>query len=330
MACGLHKIDSYELNQRSLFPLLQPPRDQVDLGDMIYTWWGVFCADRISALILEVPITIPDDDNIVTTLWPLEDYADERVIFTPCRGFSTLCSPAVESSTEPSPYHNLYAFRVKAYAMLYHAILLVSSFKGSFSYLLAARGISIVDCPPYLLPEGVDVACDAYLALRATSRLSKEMESYRQRTCPTFDTCHRDDYGRVTALVFSMTATYAASIQLLHILSDRDADSYQQRLDVARECASLGIEVSRDNPRLLHVTIGFPWASAYEVLAWQHIRLNQPTDNEGATDVRAELDAFVGAFKIYARQHGYKYTQHNWPFRVVGKFDIHKIDLATN
>jgi len=189
--------------------------------------------------------------------------------------------------------------------MLYRAVLLVSSFK-----------------------EGRDVMCDAHLAIRTTSRLSKAMESYRQRTCPTFDTCHQDDYGRVTTLVFSMTIAYAASIQLLHILSDRDTNSYQQRLDVARECAGLAIEVSQNNPRLLHVAIGLPWTSAYEVLAWEYIWFNGPTDNEGATDVRGELDAFIDTFKIYARQYPVKYTRRDWPFRTVDKFNIHKLDLA--
>jgi len=173
-----------------------------------------------------------------------------------------------------------------------------------------------------------DVMCDAHLAIRTTSRLSKAMESYRQRTCPTFDTCHQDDYGRVTTLVFSMTIAYAASIQLLHILSDRDTNSYQQRLDVARECAGLAIEVSQNNPRLLHVAIGLPWTSAYEVLAWEYIWFNGPTDNEGATDVRGELDAFIDTFKIYARQYPVKYTRRDWPFRTVDKFNIHKLDLA--
>ncbi|KDQ20174.1 hypothetical protein BOTBODRAFT_389059 [Botryobasidium botryosum FD-172 SS1] len=81
-ACGLNQIDTYNYVTSNMTPLLQPPKDLVNLGDMIHAWWGLFCIDRIGALLLEIPATVSHGDKATTTMWPcaLEFYTDVREI----------------------------------------------------------------------------------------------------------------------------------------------------------------------------------------------------------------------------------------------------------
>ncbi|KDQ19920.1 hypothetical protein BOTBODRAFT_183944 [Botryobasidium botryosum FD-172 SS1] len=295
MACGLHRIDLYSPNQPSMISPSRLPRDLVDVGDMIYTWWGVFCADRVGAMALDVPGAIPDDEQIVTTPWPLEDYTHEEVLRIPYQGLSSFRLPDAELDSVPDAYRNLYVFRVQSFAMLYRATLLVSSFH-----------------------RGRDVAAEAHLAINAASRLCKELESYRQRTYLTFNgTRYQGDSGHGVALVFAMTAAYSAWVRLLRTFSDQDIESHQRRLDIARECASLAIEMSQTSPGLCRVAIGLSWSTAYEVLTWDHAQFKLDTPN-------GDLYAALDVFETYARQYTKKYT----PRSTSDKFSIHRVDLV--
>jgi len=299
MACGLHTIDTYDLNSPKL-SLLRSPRDLVDLGDMIHTWWNIFLVDRLGALLLEAPGTVAHDDENITTMWPcaFEDYENDQATQAPYKGLLSLRSSEPDPDLTPNVYDNIYAFRAQGCEMFYHAIALVGSFK-----------------------EGLDVSHDAKVAISVTKLLHDAMVLYRHRTCPTFDRKgNKEDCTHDCTLIFSMTITYGAWIQLLHIFSEEGNTFYQQRFEVARACAKLAVEVCKVDASLLNVTIWLPWYSAYEVLAWEFTRLKNLKDHKGAADVRTDLDGLMDAYLRFAERYSFK---NNEAFQKLSRFDIH-------
>jgi len=113
-------------------------------------------------------------------------------------------------------------------------------------------------------------------------------------------------------------------IQMLNIFSERDVASYKQRLDIARTCAGLAVEVCQISVSLLHLTIWLPWHSAYEVLAWEFIRLHGLKGSEAAAAVRAELDGLMDAFSKFASHFAFK---SKWPFQKLSRFSIHSAEF---
>ncbi|KDQ12511.1 hypothetical protein BOTBODRAFT_417593 [Botryobasidium botryosum FD-172 SS1] len=63
MACGLHRIDSYDLPSHNTLPLLKQPTNLVDLGDMIYAWWWIYSCDRFFALLTGNSATVNDENR---------------------------------------------------------------------------------------------------------------------------------------------------------------------------------------------------------------------------------------------------------------------------
>jgi len=188
--------------------------------------------------------------------------------------------------------------------MFYHAISLASSFR-----------------------EGHDVSHGATVAVRVTSLLSDSIVSYRRRECPTFDNArNKVDCTHDCTLIFSMTITYGALIQLLHIFADKDPSSYRQRVEAARACAKLAIEVCRVDASLLNVTIWLPWYSAYEVLSWEFTRLKKNKDYKGAAALRADLDGLMDAYMRFAERYSF---QNNQDFQRLSRFDIHTCEVDT-
>ncbi|KDQ20173.1 hypothetical protein BOTBODRAFT_27581 [Botryobasidium botryosum FD-172 SS1] len=301
MACGLHQIDTYDLPSLKLLPLLKKPKDLIELGDMIYTWWCIFCGDRIGALLANTPSTIPHNDKTITTMWPclLSDYANGRAAHTPYSGLSVFQLPDHGLNAISSAYENVTAFRAKGFALLYYATF---------------------------LREGPDTANEVRAAIRAASLLADSIVSYRNLVCPNFDRAqNREDPSHDNALILALTLAYASIIQLLHTFSNNDVGVYKQRLEIAQTCARLGVEATRVNLDLLNVIIWLPWASAYEVLAWEYIRLCALKDTEGAAAIRVDLDGMMDSLQKFAGHYTFKTT---WPFQQLKRFNIHSAQLT--
>ncbi|KDQ19009.1 hypothetical protein BOTBODRAFT_481234 [Botryobasidium botryosum FD-172 SS1] len=238
MACGLHKIETYDLRSSGLSSLIKPPKAIVDLGDMIHTWWGLYCLDRMTSVLLECPFTIPKDEEAIKTVWPcaFEDYVNGVLRYAPYSGIGSLFLRIDDPLGTLSPYDNIFTFRAKSIAMLFHAITLASSYKEEH---IAAEQSHSTDA-----------------AIEATSRLIEAMLVYRESTCPVFSrTRYYEDDGHDGTLIYAISTAYAALIQLLSALAEKDVESYRKRLLVARACVALGLEARRTDPILLHALI---------------------------------------------------------------------------
>jgi len=233
-------------------------------------------------------------------MWPCssEDYDSGEVIHTSYSGLASLQSRELKRGITCSAYDNVYTFYAKSCAMFYHAVTLTSSFR-----------------------EGHDVSHDTQTAIRVISYLIDVMVSYRHQICPTFERIlDQKDHRHNCALILSMSITYAASIQLLHISSDEDATSRRRRFEMARDCARLAVEVCHVDVDLLSITIWLPWYSAYEVLAWELTRLKALEDYKGADAVRNDIDGLIDVYKKFADHHSFR---NNGSFRNLARFDLH-------
>jgi len=307
MAVGMHKVGNYNIQSPNIPTLLRPSRNVVDVGDIIHTWWGLFYLDRAASLLGEFPVTIPRDETVVTTVWPCKfaDYANGVAMRTPYSGIATLLSYPAETTRIDSVYTNVFAFRAKSIALLYHAIKLASSCQD----------------------EHMERTREVHITTQVTLRLSEAMLAYRKKACPTF-TCSRDyeDDGHDGTLICAMSTAYAALIQLFNVSADKDAESYQRRLVAARACAALGVEARQTDPSLLNVVIHLSWCASYEVLAWEMVRLNTLGETEAATTVRSEVETIMDLLRLSAQY--FDIVKLKWTIQNLRRFDIHTTELA--
>jgi len=87
--CGLHGAmtnrSSFE-STASILPFkLDPPKDAIEQGERILTFWQVFNLDRCWSVVLHKPVVIPDGSDgypFIIMPWPqdMEEYATVRLI----------------------------------------------------------------------------------------------------------------------------------------------------------------------------------------------------------------------------------------------------------
>ncbi|KDQ08344.1 hypothetical protein BOTBODRAFT_38030 [Botryobasidium botryosum FD-172 SS1] len=308
VACGLDKIETCDMNTASI-SLLRPPRGAAELGDMVHTWWGLFCIDRISSTLLEYPTTIPENDVVIKTMWPcdFEDYASGRVTHAAHSGAASL-----RTRCDPTPativYDNVYAFRAKSMGLLYHAMTLTPSHK----------------------ERNADQVRDIRTTIDVASQLSETMMAYRLKICPTFSCARRyenDDHDSI--LVFAMAACYAALIRLhsAPVDTNRNCGSYQRRLQLARDCVALGAEANSVDPALIMPTIIIAWCTSYEVFAWEVVRLNKLGESDAAAAALVEVEATMNLIRQLVQRA--ESLKKKWPVQNLQRFDIHKAELVT-
>ncbi|KDQ19011.1 hypothetical protein BOTBODRAFT_28489 [Botryobasidium botryosum FD-172 SS1] len=307
VACGLDKIDSCDVSSASISRLLRSPRDATDLGDMIHTWWGLFCMDRIASTLLECPTTIPENDDVITTIWPckFEDYASGQAIHAAYSGTASLRTPPGDLTIAVSVYENVYAFRAKSVGLLFHTMTLTPSHQ----------------------ERNVDQIRDTRITIDVASRLSEIMVAYRQEMCPTFScTRYCENDGHDSTLIFAMTTCYTALIRLLTVSADKDQGSYQRRLKIARDCVALGAEAYSTDPHLAAPCIVFAWCASYEVFAWEVVRLNKLGEGEAATAALLEVEAAMNLIRRLVQI--FETFKKKWPVQNLQRFNIHKAELA--
>jgi len=185
--------------------------------------------------------------------------------------------------------------------MFYHGIKLASSFR-----------------------EGLDVTHDVHVAIGVASLLADAIASYRQQKCPSFDR-PRDQEGDIHdgTLIFAMSMSYGALIQLLHVFAG-EIHSHRQRFDIARVCARFAAEVCQVDPELVNFATWLPWYSAYEVLAWQRIPPDMEGDNYAIVAARADLDGLTDAFKKFGKHYSLDF-KNNGTFRRLGTLDARSL-----
>ncbi|KDQ16048.1 hypothetical protein BOTBODRAFT_173329 [Botryobasidium botryosum FD-172 SS1] len=124
MACGLHRITPHNPSPSGL---LNPPKDDIELGDRIHTFWYLFISDRGGCLWCGLPQSIADEE--IETAWPrlMEDYEEGNVWGGE---YSSLCEFLGDSEDAASGSSDtVFCQRMKGIVLMERATRLVNQAK---------------------------------------------------------------------------------------------------------------------------------------------------------------------------------------------------------
>ncbi|KAH9859019.1 hypothetical protein C2E23DRAFT_30043 [Lenzites betulinus] len=250
---------------------LPPPKDNIERGERIATFWQVYNLDRCWSVVLRRPATLPDSDHplaSITTPWPqrIEDYENEDLVVG--GGSPTIRAFFVQQGQSNSLNgFSTVALRVKASALFEGANRLSSSWSprslasGSFSENFTAFEHSIVRFATTLLPlhqVGGAIPDDKY------------------------------------ALIVIHSLAHASMIRLHAPFMRDDGVSRDKSIRAARSLIHVTKLVTDSDVEFLDPVIGLCWASAATVLESELTRLQSSwPDPLNTMEVRGDLEALL-------------------------------------
>ncbi|KAH9940358.1 uncharacterized protein BXZ73DRAFT_98800 [Epithele typhae] len=273
--CRLHQIGSEDRmlapdNWDSSFEL-PPPKDSIERGERISTFWQVYNLDRCASVMLRRPATLPDSDHpwaSITTPWPqrIEDYEDGDLDVG--TGSPTIRAFFVQQSQSTSlSGFSIGALRVKASALYEGANRLSSSWSprslasSSFSDNFNAFEHSIIRFTATLLPlhqVGGAIPEDKY------------------------------------ALVAIHSLAHASMIRLHAPFMRDDGVSREKCLRAARSLIHITKLITDSDFDFLDPIMGSCWSSAAKVLESELSRLQSSwPDPLNTMEVRTDLEALL-------------------------------------
>ncbi|KDQ07979.1 hypothetical protein BOTBODRAFT_587408 [Botryobasidium botryosum FD-172 SS1] len=225
IACGLHKIDSLDLNSQTTISLVDPAVDLIELGDRINTFWTILSLDRTGSL-LSGAVPCGPSDEAITTLLPCPSEYYEYANASLQQYGALWASHDPESPFNCDSRDNPLELRVKAYALFSKAsLLLVQSQRLSGG------------------PDG-SLSADAWSIIRAISALTDRLEAFQ------FNRLESADISSMKSALFAASGTaHAAMLQINDVLPKDDPGILgRQRIAckgvvlAAREISKLGDE----------------------------------------------------------------------------------------
>ncbi|TFK90658.1 hypothetical protein K466DRAFT_596789 [Polyporus arcularius HHB13444] len=269
--CRLHQIGSENVPLLDSWDAsfdLPPPKDSIERGERISTFWQVYNLDRCWSVMLRRPATLPDSDHpwaSITTPWPqrVEDYENGELDIgggsPTIRGFQT-------QSNSLSGFSTL-ALRVKVSALYEGANRLSSSWSprslasGAFSENFSAFEHSIMRFTTTLVPlhqVGGAMPDDKY------------------------------------ALIVIHSLAHASMIRLHAPFMLDDTGSRDKCLRAARSLIHVTKLITDADFEFLDPVVGSCWASAAKVLEHELARLQSSwPDPLNTMEVRGDLEALL-------------------------------------
>ncbi|KAI0674912.1 hypothetical protein C8Q78DRAFT_966041 [Trametes maxima] len=272
--CRLHQIGSETEVLNNSWDAsfdLPPPKDKVERGERIATFWQVYNLDRCWSVVLRRPATVPDSDHPMATIstpWAqrLEDYENDDLDVgsgsPTLRGFSQQ-----GQSSSLNGAFSMASLRVKASALFEGANRLSTSWSprslasGSFSESFVTFEHSIMRFTTTLLPlhqVGGAIPDDKY------------------------------------ALIVIHSLAHASMIRLHSPFMRDDGVSREKSLRAARALIHVTKLITDADFEFLDPVIGSCWASAAKVLESELARLQSSwPDPLNTMEVRADLESLL-------------------------------------
>jgi len=250
---------------------LEPPKDAVEEGERILTFWQVYNLDRCWSVVLQKPASIVDSRNAFNSInapWPqpLEEYEAGRIHhdhhFQTIRMFFR-----DQPSTVPVGFSTL-ALRAKASAIFDRANQLSTSWDPRVPLSCAFRD-------------------DIQILENTIARFIPTLMPPRQLDTTAVDDRH--------LLIVTHTLVHAAMIHLHYRLGQDDPVSYDKCRQSARACVDILKHVSDADFSFLDPIIGPCWTCAAETLIRElnSIEASWPLIN--SSDIRNEIGSILYA-----------------------------------
>ncbi|KDQ16049.1 hypothetical protein BOTBODRAFT_31130 [Botryobasidium botryosum FD-172 SS1] len=258
MACGLHKITPQNPSNPSL---LNPPKDDIELGDRIHTFWFLLIADRGGSLWCGLPQSLADEE--IETAWPrpVEDYEKGNIWGGE---YSSLCEFLGDSEDAASGSSDtVFCQRMKGIVLMERATRLVNQAKQED-------------------PMDGELA-KKFLALRrTTTQFLNSLPSSPARFEPQ-DLWH--------ACLLACSSAHGASLLIDTTYIDDSDACHKRRMSSAGAVVSIVHLLSEAN--LLRFP-GLGWINAFDVLIAERKRIKR-LSLPGLKEVEAQLAILRGA-----------------------------------
>ncbi|KAF9227088.1 hypothetical protein BS17DRAFT_695872 [Gyrodon lividus] len=271
--CGLHGVTM----NRPMFDTtgvmssfkLQPPKDAIEQGERITTFWQVFALDRSWSAVLQKPMTIPDGPEGYLSIvlpWPqdMEEYESGQI-----HDFYSFSTPRSlfdgQMSNLGSGFSPL-ALRVKASALFHHA------------YYLALNW----DQPAVLSSAFTD---DFQHLEHTITRFLSTLVPVHQLDASMPDDKH--------AYIAIHTLAHAAMIHLYYLFGHEDPVSHEKCLLAARCCVSIVKHIADADYEFLDPIIGPCWTCAVDTLIRELNIIESSWPLASSADVRNEIGTLL-------------------------------------
>ncbi|KAG1844338.1 hypothetical protein DFJ58DRAFT_29242 [Suillus subalutaceus] len=274
--CGLHgtiinRSSSFETTA-SISPFkLDPPKDAIEQGERILTFWQVFVLDRCWSVVLHKPVTIPHGSDGYASIimpWPqdMEEYVAGQI--DDLHSFHTVRSFFDHQVTNVRGGFSPLALRVKASALFERAHHLASTW-------------------------------DQPLAMSNTFTDDfQTLEHTIARFIPTLIPVHQLDAtvpDEKHAYIATHTLAHAAMINLYYPFGADDPISYDKCLRAARCLVSIIKHIADADYEFLDPIIGPCWTCAMDTLIRELNVIESSWPLVSSSDVRSEIGTMLYA-----------------------------------
>ncbi|KIJ18475.1 hypothetical protein PAXINDRAFT_167077 [Paxillus involutus ATCC 200175] len=273
--CGLHGV----MMNRPVFETtgvmssfkLEPPKDAIEQGERILTFWQVFTLDRCWSTVLQRPMTIPDSPEGYLSIvlpWPqdMEEYESGQIddfhSFSSARSLFDGQMSSLGSGFSP------LALRVKASALFQHAyhlalnwdraLVLSSTFTDDFQHVehTITRFLTTL-IPVHQLEASMPDDKHAYITIH--------------------------------------TLAHAATIHLYYLFGHEDPVAHEKCLRAARCCVAIVKHIADSEYEFLDPIIGPCWTCAVDTLIRELNIIESTWPLASSADVRNEIATLLYA-----------------------------------
>ncbi|KAF9521163.1 hypothetical protein BS47DRAFT_1357085 [Hydnum rufescens UP504] len=292
-SCGLHQISSpfwpesardrgrtqapwtvTNMSIRRAGSMLDPPKDQIEVGERILAFWHVFLLDRCGSIMTNLPAALPDEcDSFsqIETVWPrtLEEYQQGQVYEADYGTVRFLYSP--DTPATPGRSDTIFTLRLKASALFERASRLGGRYFNTF----------------LMGPEASSMSENLWALFRSVDFAISRFSSIMGEITPPSPSAPVNPQ-----LVFIHTLALSASMRLHYVAAMDESISYGKRLRAAEATVIVANELIGSNVDFAEfdMLLGHCWKSACDVLTFERTRLISEAD---IAAIDAKIDALI-------------------------------------
>ncbi|KIK24767.1 hypothetical protein PISMIDRAFT_373909 [Pisolithus microcarpus 441] len=292
MQCGLHGVITGQTTFESSGAFspcrLDQPKDAIEQGERILTFWQVFIIDRCWSAVLQKPAIIPDGPEgclSVIMPWPQGMKEYELGQINGYQLFSTASSYLEDGVSRLSDSFSPVTLRIKASVLFQHAHHLTSRWEqrrrlNHTDYLSTTENYVGLTLPNTFSDEfhALEQAISRYLSSQIPiHQLDSAMPEDRQ------------------ACITAYTLANVAMVNLNYSLGDADPAAYEKCLRAARCCVSLVEYIAETDYEFLDPILGPCWSFVVDALVRELYAIEASWPLVSSADVRHEIGTMLYA-----------------------------------
>ncbi|CEL54576.1 hypothetical protein RSOLAG1IB_07180 [Rhizoctonia solani AG-1 IB] len=284
MSCGLHQISSpvwrgseyattatgsapwqvTSMSLRRAGSMLDPPRDPIELYELINIFWLTFITDRAGSLGTGLPHAIKDDE--ITTVFPrpLQEFEDGTITDDTNATITNMYEDG--NHAQDASKDSLHCLRVKSLALLERSSRLSTVPEGEWDKKF----------------WGEFWATDQAL----------------ERIAQTLPHIHSGmGINDTSSLIFVHTFVQGSMIQLHSPFLEKNSGSYERSVKAADAAMKVIHMIDNIDAKNFHMLMGLSWICVSDVLKRELRRKRSAADDESARHTEQELEALYAAMK---------------------------------